>query len=113
MSGHGKAREPTEEEHGEGSSLIDIDLGDLDFDLEDFDFDGNEPEVPTRIMQPRMDPAILTQTVHFDNAMELAEKIDLSGKTRTYAWVSGGVVFGDILEALWRARSVDIKTGQG
>lgn len=94
----------------EENDLLDIDFGDLDFDLDDFNFDDREPDRNTRILQPRMDPSILTQTVHFDHAMELAEKIDLSRPSRTFAWVSGSFVFGDILEALWRRRNVDIKT---
>ena len=98
----------TEEPHS-AADVFDIDLDDLDFDLEDFDLDDRTPDTQTRFIQPRMDPAILTQTVHFDHAMELAEKIDLSGNTRTFAWVSGAFVFGDILEALWRRRNIDIK----
>lgn len=94
----------------DASVVFDIDLDDLDFDLDDFDLSDREPDTKTRILQPRMDPRILTQAVHFDHAMELAERVDLSGKTRTFAWVSGSFIFGDILEALWRRRNVDIKT---
>lgn len=100
MTETGKARE---------DNLFEIDFGDLDFDLDDFDFEEHEPDTRTRILQPKIDTGILTQTVHFDHAIELAEKIDLSGNTRTYAWVSGSFIFGDILEALWRRRNIDIK----
>lgn len=96
-----------QQQHDKG--LLDIDFGDLDFDLGDFDFDEREPDTRTRIIQPRIDPGVLTQTVHFDHAEELADKIDLTGQTRTYAWVSGAFIFGDILEALWRRRRMDIK----
>lgn len=91
------------------NDILDIDFGDLDFDLDDFDFEDHGVDTRTRILQPRIDTGILTQTVNFSHAMELAEKIDLSGKTRTYAWVSGSFIFGDILEALWRRRNIDIK----
>ena len=89
---------------------LNIDLEDLDFDLDDFDLDDVEPDTMTRILQPRIDTSILTQTLHFNHAEELADRIDLSGKTRTYAMVSGSFIFGDIIEALWRRRNVDIKT---
>lgn len=90
--------------------FMDIDFGDLDFDMDDFDFEERQPDTKTRILQPRIDTGILTQTVNFGNALDLATKIDLSGATRTYAWVSGAFIFGDILEALWRRRNVDIKS---
>lgn len=89
--------------------FFDIDFGDLDFDLDDFTFEETAPDTRTRILQPRIDTGILTQTVNFQHAMELAEKIDLSGQTRTYAWVSGAFIFGDIIEALWRRKNIDIK----
>lgn len=90
--------------------VFSIDFEDLDFDLDDFDLEEIEPDTKTRILQPRIDTSILTQTVHFNHAEELADRIDLSGKTRTYAWVSGSFIFGDILEALWRRRNIDIKS---
>ena len=89
--------------------IFSIDIGDLDFDLEDFDLTVTEPDEKTRIIQPRIDLSVLTQTVHFDHARELARKIDLTGNHRTFAWVSGSFVFGDILEAIWRERNVSIK----
>lgn len=99
----------TRQKREQDENTLEIDIDDLDFDLGDFDFEEREPDRRTRILQPRIDTSILTQAVHFDHAMELAEKIDLSGRTRTYAWVSGSFIFGDILEALWRSRNVDIK----
>lgn len=82
---------------------------DVDFDLDDFDMEITNPDEKTRIIKPRIDPEIVTQTVHFDHALEFARKIDLSGKTRTFAWIAGSFIFGDIVEALWRIRHVDIK----
>ena len=90
-------------------NLFEIDFGDLDFDMDDFDLEEREPDTRTRILQPKIDTGILTQTCHFDHAEELADRIDLSGQTRTYAWVSGSFIFGDLLEALWRRRNIDIK----
>lgn len=89
--------------------IFSIDLGDLDFDLDDFSLDASEPDEKTRFIQPRIDLSILTQTVHFDHARELARIIDLSGKSRTFAWVSGAFIFGDILEAIWREKNIAIK----
>ena len=91
------------------NGVFDIDFGDIDFDIGDFDLEEREPDTRTRILQPKIDLGVLTQGVHFDHAMEMARKVDLSGKTRTYAWVSGSFIFGDILEALWRQRNIDIK----
>ena len=98
------------EQQNNADFAFDIDLADLDFDIDDFSFDEAQPlDDKTRILQPRIDKSIFTQTVHFNHALEFAEKIDLSGKTRTFAWVSGAFIFGDIPEALWRQRHVDIK----
>lgn len=103
-------KENQQQPPAKASDLFSIDLDDLDFDLDDFDLEEPEADTRTRIFQPRLDTGILTQSCHFAHAMELAEKIDLSQPSRTFAWVGGGFIFGDIVEALWRLRRVDIKT---
>lgn len=100
--------------------IFDLDLGlnlELDFDLDDFD-DAPEAEEKrprgkrqrdVRILRPRLDKTQLTQTVAYENAEAFARQIDLTPGARTFAWVSGSFVFGDIVEALITARKVGIR----
>ena len=86
--------------------MFDLKLGDpidfeLDFDLGDFNLvepDGDEPR--SRTMTPRMNVKNVCQHVAYKNAREMARKIDLHEGCRTFAWVSGDFIFGDLLEAL-------------
>ena len=51
----------------------------------------------------------LSQHVCFDNAQAFARQIDLTPGARTFAWVSGNFIFGDIVEALIVTRGVSVK----
>jgi len=83
---------------------------DLDFDLADFDLiDESEPQENVRILKPRMDVNEITHKVLFENAEQFAQQIDLTPGARTFAWVSGTFIFGDIIEALVTKRDVGIK----
>ena len=96
---------------------LDLDLGidvELDFDADDFDLiDGKAPAAEkqrdVRILRPRLDRNDLTQRVAYDNAEAFARQIDLAPGARTFAWVSGNFIFGDIVEALITARKVGVK----
>lgn len=96
-------------------TLFNIDF-DLDFDLSDFEIIdkltehmGETPKPQERILQPRIDKDEILHTVMFDNAKAFAKQICLEPHTRTFAWVSGNFIFGDILEALVTKRRVGIK----
>ena len=86
----------------------------LDFDPDDFD-DAAERrprgkrQKDVRILRPRLDKAALTAPACYENAEAFARQIDLSPGARTFAWVSGSFVFGDIVEALITARRVGIR----
>ena len=76
---------------------------DFDFDLGDFDIlqEDQQQEEPRkqRILKPRVDVKLLdTRMVSYGNAKEFVRDIDLSG--RTYAWLDGSFIFGEIPEAL-------------
>lgn len=89
---------------------FDFDMEELDFDLEDFSlWEDTEPDERTRILIPTLDAEIITHTCHFCHAEEFARQVRLGDRGRTYAWVSGAFIFGDIPEALWRQRGVSIK----
>lgn len=97
------------------STLFDIDF-DLDFDLADFQLIdrmmenlGETPEPQGRILQPRVDKGEILHKVMFENAEEFADQISLDPNVRTFAWVSGSFIFGDIIEALVTRRRVGIK----
>lgn len=93
----------------------DFHLGDaidfeLDFDLGDFELvkDGEKEAAPrTRILKPRIDVRSVSQRVCYKNAQKMAAQIDLSPGARTFAWVSGDFIFGDLLEALVVKKRID------
>lgn len=82
-----------------------IDL-DFDFSLRDFDLlDGpadpfREPR-RQRILKPRVDVKLLDRRlVSYDNARDFVRELDLSPTARTFAWLDGSFIFGEIMEAL-------------
>lgn len=100
--------------------MLDIDFNqaldlELDFDLADFDVI-ETPEVPTlgepqsRIVQPRINLREISHATCFENAEEFAKQISLAPDERTYAWVNGNFIFGDIIPALITARGVNPRT---
>lgn len=102
--------------------LFQIDLGmgglnlELDFDPNDFDVADDAEKRPRgkrqrdcRILRPRLDRTALTQCVAYENAEAFARQIDLTPGARTFAWVSGSFIFGDVVEALITARGVAVK----
>lgn len=89
----------------------------IDFDNDDFDFmtEGADDftqiqaQENVRVMRPRLDVTTMQHTLMFENAEEFAKQIDLTPGSRTFAWLSGSFIFGDIIEALMTARNVLIK----
>ena len=89
----------------------------IDFDNDDFDFmtEGADDftqiqaQENVRVMRPRLDVTMMQHTLMFENAEEFAKQIDLTPNSRTFAWLSGSFIFGDIVEALMTARNVLIK----
>ena len=85
------------------SSSIDLDF---DFDLGDFDLltdDHSAINAPRRqrILKPRVDKKLLdTRLVAYDNARAFVRDISLTEGARTYAWLDGSFIFGDVVEAL-------------
>lgn len=94
-----------------------LDMGldfELDFDPGDFELvEASKPrpvkQKDVRILQPRLDLAKLTRCVTYENAETFARQIDLTPGARTFAWISGSFIFGDIVEALITARRVGIR----
>lgn len=85
---------------------------DLDFDLGDFDLvqKGEPREQPlVRIMRPRMDLDDIGRYAAFENAEVFARQLDLTPGARTFAWVDGSFIFGDVVEALITERRVGVK----
>ena len=100
--------------------IVNLNLGidlELDFDAEDFDLlEGGEKKRPTgekqrnvRILRPALEKKELTTRAAYENAEAFARQIDLSPGARTFAWVSGNFIFGDVIEALVTARRVGIR----
>lgn len=87
----------------------------LDFDLSDFDvFDAPSVPMPgepqSRIVQPKINLREISHATCFENAEEFARQISLEPDERTYAWVNGNFVFGDVIPALITARGINPKT---
>lgn len=112
----------TRNQAGHEEPLFRIDLPDtldfeLDFDIGDFQLvspgesivDDSAPQENVRILKPRLDVKTVSHNVLFENAEQFAKQIDLTPGSRTFAWISGSFIFGDIIEALITARSVGIK----
>lgn len=99
--------------------IVNLNLGidlELDFDAEDFELldEGKkrvtgEKQRNVRILRPALDKKELTTRAAFENAEAFARQIDLSPGARTFAWVSGNFIFGDVIEALVTARRVGIR----
>ena len=92
--------------------MHDVDA-ELDFDLSDFQiFDTDsggfldESKAQRRILQPRIDVRDISHKVLFESAEKFAQQIDLRENARTFAWVSGNFIFGDIIEALVMKRDM-------
>ena len=93
-------------------NMNDVDA-ELDFDLSDFQiFDTasggffDESKAQKRILQPRIDVRDISHKVLYESAEKFAQQIDLRENARTFAWVSGNFIFGDIVEALVTARNM-------
>lgn len=86
----------------------------LDFDLSDFQIvedrkKGGEKQENVRIMRPRIEKRDITMRAAYENAEAFVKQIDLTPGARTFAWVNGNFIFGDIVEALITQRRVGIK----
>lgn len=95
--------------------IFDMDF-EIDFDLSDFQLIdrltediGHAPNPQQRVLQPRIDPGDFIHHVMFNNAEEFADQIDLSPHVRTFAWINGNFIFGDIIEALMVRRNMGVK----
>lgn len=84
---------------------------DVDFDLADFEIIGEGPllggEPQEHILKPKIAEKDITHALCFENAQAFARQVDLTPGSRTYAWVNGSFIFGDVIEALW-TRGCDI-----
>lgn len=113
------SEKPKKQLHSSAKNSLDIAFDsaidfELDFDLGDFDLTlGEESEdeggFKTRIMRPKMNVKNVSHKVVYRNAEKLAEKIDLTEGARTFAWVSGDFIFGDLLEALVMKKHISPK----
>jgi len=117
-TGEPRAAKPRRKRAQKPLFKLDLDLGldfDLDFDVDDFDLiDGKKPprgekQRDVRILRPTLDARDIRQRVAYENAEAFARQIDLTPGARTFAWVSGNFIFGDIVEALITARNVGVK----
>lgn len=110
-------KKPTTKRQRRPDPPFQLDLGlelELDFDPEDFELvEADKPkpvrQKDVRILKPRLDLGRLTQCATFESAEAFARQIDLAPGARTFAWISGAFIFGDIVEALITARRVGVK----
>lgn len=93
---------------GNLASSIDVDL---DFNMSDFDlFQGENFQITTepqeRICRPKINVEDISHCTTFENAETFADQVSLDPHERTFAWVNGNFIFGDILPALVTRRGV-------
>lgn len=84
-------------------------VGDIDFDLDGFDLDwgdGGDAIRSDRYRRPRLRRATCDS---FERALDFARSIDLEPGARYFAFVSGGFVFGDLVEALAREGKLTVR----
>lgn len=79
---------------------------DLDFDIDDFaiiesdeGFSYDERPSDVRYWQPRVDKREILRKGNFKYARDFVRNVNLEPDSRTYAWVDGSFIFGDIVEA--------------
>lgn len=116
----GKKRSTGEQRAGKKSPFaldFGLDFGldlELDFDLADFKIIDDEPapgedQEHVRILRPRIERRDITLRAAFENARAFARQIDLTPGARTFAWINGNFIFGDIAEALITERKVGVR----
>jgi len=95
-----------------------FDVFNLDFDLsatgEDFDLDLtfdndflNQHE--NRYINPKPHKEIPEQNLYFNNALKLAEQLEIHKNQIAHVIVSGNFIFGDFLEAFFLAKDIQTK----
>lgn len=52
----------------------------------------------------------VSHMVAYENAQAFVRQLDMEPGARTFAYVSGSFIFGDMIEALWEHRGVDVKS---
>jgi hypothetical protein len=98
---------------------FDFDELDLEFDLSMDDFSSTEidmqVELETRYIKPPRSKLIQDKHCRYDNALKLANEIEIVKDSRYYVEVNGTFIFGDFIEALfqankWEAHRVVVST---
>ena len=80
---------------------------DLDFDMSDFDFSEEPDEIETAVYTRPVVHA--PKACCYENAEEFAEGLTIGADHETFAFVSGGFVFGDFVEALVDLRKLSVR----
>lgn len=88
---------------------------DFDFDLEGFDLSGIELAPAIGNERYQLPKATKSLPAVFDNAIEMAESIDLHEGMRAFCLLSGNFIFGDLIEAMttldkWRIDHMTVHT---
>lgn len=82
-----------------GGADLDFDLGDFEIVDSDDGFSIDDRPNDVRYWTPRVDKREVLRLGNYKYARDFVEHIDLAPGARTYAWVDGSFIFGDIIEA--------------
>lgn len=81
-----------------GGADLDFDLGDFEIVDSDDGFSIDDRPNDVRYWTPRVDKREVLRLGNYKYARDFVEHIDLAPGARTYAWVDGSFIFGDIIE---------------
>lgn len=81
----------------------------IDFDLSEDDFMRAREDDPLKdAIWERPIPSPMVN-VCYENALDFADRLTIDGRTETFAYVAGGFVLGDLIEALVERRKLSVK----
>lgn len=93
-----------------------IKMDDMEVSLGDFDIDLNDSKpITKRYKKPVLLPAVFNQSVKYSKAQKMAEEFIFEENKVSHMLLTGGFIFGDLLEALcvknnWLVKEMTIST---
>ena len=82
-----------------GGADLDFDIGDFDIVTSDDGFSLDDRPNNVRYWKPRADAREVLRKGNFKYARDFVNNVELKPGSRTYAWIDGSFIFGDIIEA--------------
>lgn len=92
-----------------------IKIDDMEVNLDDFEIDLGEDTLVSRYKKPTLIASVFNQAVKFSKAKKMADEFIFEENKVSHMLVTGGFIFGDLLEALcykhnWLVKEMTIST---